>query len=70
MPPLPGTPPHGPGGSNLFLLCPPIASPCGLALHGSPGRVVYMAAFALNYAHLETRGRDRDGVPTQHLVQR
>ena len=41
-----------------------------LALHGSPDLVVYTAAFPLSYALLETGDRDRDGVPTQHLVQR
>lgn len=41
-----------------------------LALHGSPDLVVYTAAFPLSYELLETGDRDRDGVPTQHLVQR
>lgn len=69
MPPLPRTPEHCPSGSNLFL-CSPTTSHCGLALHGSPDLVVYMAAFPLSYALLVIGDRDDDDVTTQHLVQR
>ena len=70
MPPLPGTSPHRPSGSNLFVLWAPTASRSGSGFARVTRPGCLHGCFSTKLCAPGTGDRDRDGVPTQHLVQR